>query len=335
MKTETVFKSPFKDSPSLAFFSGKKILITGANAYLGPKLAEILSGEECTLVLHGHSKPQLSFPNSRAKIILKGGDLSKPDAWETLIAGVDIVFHLAAHESKEFEPELDLEVNAFSTLRLLELCRRQNLRSKIVFASSANLVGLAKRMPVDETFQDDPQTIYAVHKLTSERYFSYYARQYGILSAVLRLSNVYGPALSLPSARRVAFNRMIEAAAEKGQMKLLKNRHCIRDYLFIDDAVSAFIAAASSDKTDGGRYYIVGNDKGYSLEEFAKLIVLKVREKSGKEVTVSFDDITELATAEFRNFVADSSRFRDLTGWHSKVSLEKGIENTLDFFLKA
>ena len=185
MKAEIADTLFFKDASSLALFSGKKILITGANAYLGPKLAEILSGEECALVLHGHSKPQLSFPNSRAKIILTGGDLSKPDAWEALMTGVDIIFHLAAHESKEFEPELDLEVNAFSTLRLLELCRRQNLRPKIVFASSANLVGLAKRMPVDETFQDDPQTIYAVHKLTSERYFSYYARQYAIPSAVL------------------------------------------------------------------------------------------------------------------------------------------------------
>lgn len=334
MKTEAVFKSVIKDASALAFFSGKKILITGANAYLGPKLAEILSNEDCALVLHGHSKPQLNFPNGRAKISFKAGDLSKPDAWEKLIDGIDIIFHLAAHESREFEPALDLEVNAFSTLRLLELCRRKNLRPKIVFASSANLVGLAKRMPVDETFQDDPQTIYAVHKLTSERYFSYYARQYGILSAVLRLSNVYGPGLNISSARRVAFNRMIETAAEKGQMTLLKNRHCIRDYLFIDDAVSAFIAAAS-DKVNDGRYYLVGNDKGYSLEEFAKLVVLKVYEKSGKKVAISFDDITELATAEFRNFVADSSRFRDLTGWRSKISLEKGIEKTLEFFLKA
>ena len=334
MKTEVIFKSSVKDTSTLAFFSGKKILITGANAYLGPKLAEILSNEDCALVLHGHSKPQLSFPNGRAKIILKGGDLSKPDAWETLIEGIDIIFHLAAHESKEFEPELDLEVNAFSTLRLLELCRRRGLRPKIVFASSANLVGLAKRMPVDETFQDDPRTIYAVHKLTSERYFAYYARQYGILSTVLRLSNVYGPSLNLPSARRVAFNRMIEAAADKGQLKLLKNRHCIRDYLFIDDAISAFIAAAAIDKADEGRYYLVGNDKGYSLEEFAKLVVLKVYEKSGAKVTISLDDITELAPAEFRNFVADSSRFRDVTGWRSKVSLEKGIGKTLEFFLK-
>src|SRR3989344_2370823 len=96
---------------SLDFYAGKTILITGANAYIGPKLAEVLSGVDCKLLLHGHSQPKLDLGSAKAKISFKSGDISASGAWEELLPGVDLVFHLAAHETKDFEPAEDLAVN--------------------------------------------------------------------------------------------------------------------------------------------------------------------------------------------------------------------------------
>ncbi|MCL5436152.1 MAG: NAD(P)-dependent oxidoreductase, partial [Patescibacteria group bacterium] len=221
-----------------------------------------------------------------------------------------------------------------SVLELLETCRAKQFSPKIVFASSANLVGLTDRLPVDETFADRPLTIYAIHKLTAERYLKYYAENYDIKSVILRLSNVYGPSVDLESFRRVAFNRMIAAAFGTGKLMLFRNRHCVRDYLYIDDAIAAFLAGGSSKKTGDGNFYVIGNEKGYNFGEFAKLIAEKVSAQTGRQVEIASDEITELVPAEFRNFVADSARFKKLTGWKTEISLGQGIEKTLSYLAK-
>lgn len=314
------------------FYTGKKILITGANAYLGPALALVLSGVDCRLILHGHSEPKFNFAGSQAKIEVQQGDLSPKSAWANLLHGTDIIFHLAAHEARNFEPEADLTVNAVSVLNLLETCRAKSLQPKIVFVSSANLVGLTERLPVDETFPDRPLTIYAIHKLTAEHYFRYYAQNFGIPSVTLRLSNVYGPSVSQEATARVAFNRMMAGAIKESKLKLFKNRHCVRDYLFINDAIAALLAAGADKKIFDGGYYLIGSEKGYDFQEFARLIANGVKKQFEKIVELESDDTVELLAAEFRNFVADSSRFKKLTGWKARVSLEEGIEKTIEYF---
>jgi nucleoside-diphosphate-sugar epimerase len=317
----------------LNFYSGKKILITGANAYLGPKLAHQLSAVDCHLILHGHKNSNFVFPGSRARIESITGDLSLEQAWEDLLSGVDIIFHLAAHESRNFEPKLDWAVNAGTVLNLLETCRAHQSVLKIIFASSANLVGITDHLPVDESFADRPLTIYAIHKLTAERYFKYYADHYGIKSVTLRLANVYGPSIDLASFRRVAFNRMIESALSLGNITLFGNRHCVRDYLYIDDAISAFLTAGAGQNMSDGSFYVVGSGQGYNFSECARLIAETIKLRTGQKPQIANDDLVELVPAEFRNFVADSSRFKRLTGWEAKVSLARGIENTLAYLI--
>lgn len=322
------------DSQILNFYSGKRILITGANAYLGPRLAAGLAILDCRLVLHGHSEVKHGFSNHAAVIERHSGNLAESSAWEKLAEGADIIFHFAAHEKREFEPELDYAVNAATVLNLLQTCREKGYRPKIVFASSSNLVGLTERLPVDESFADRPLTIYAIHKQTAENYLRYFAESYGIPSITLRLANLYGPSVDSQATLRVAANRMVKAAAKEGHLTVFKNRHCVRDYLYIDDAIAAFLAAGADQKSKAGSYCVVGSGKGYNFEEFARVIGKVIEKRTGRKITLTPDDVTELVPAEFRNFVADSSRFRKLTGWKAEVSLEVGIERTLEYLYK-
>src|SRR5262249_4833517 len=156
---------------------------------------------------------------------------------------------LAAFEHKrgsEFAPAIDLAVNAGATLNLLECCRSRGLKPRIVFASSANIYGQPTRLPVDESFPDQPLTLFAIHKLTSEQYLRFYAREFGIPSVSLRLSNLYGcfHHTSREVVDRVVLNRIMGRALRGDSLELYRNRDKVRDYLHIEDVVSALLAAA-------------------------------------------------------------------------------------------
>src|SRR3989344_7073077 len=156
---------------NLEFYKSKKVFMAGATGFIGSMLTKRLIEADADIT----------------KV-----DLRWPEPWAD-IEKAEIIFHLAAHESGNFEPEKDLQVNALSVLYMLEACRRKNVSPKIIFASSSNLVGAPEEMPVDESFKDNPLTIFAVHKLMAEEYLKLYFRDFGIPSIALRLANVYGP----------------------------------------------------------------------------------------------------------------------------------------------
>ena len=161
---------------------------------------------------------------------------------------MDYVFHLAAKEyfyRSEYDPEQDLQFNALPILRLLEVCRVQTYRPKIVFASSANLFGLVDTLPVNEDNRDNPLTMWAVHKLTAENYLRLYAQQFGIQSITLRLANVYGPTARWSVMDRVVINKVIAKALDGEALVTYANQSCVRDYVFLDDVVSAFMLAGT------------------------------------------------------------------------------------------
>lgn len=322
----------------LDFYKGKKILITGFTGYLGSVLTKILSETDCELVLSSPLKTgRASMPSiSRAKIREVEGNVSFPELWSEIIPGIDVVFHLAAFEHRrgsEFNPDLDLAVNTAAVLYLLETCRKGNFSPKIIFASSSNLFGLAKTMPVNEDFPDDPLTLYAVHKLAAEKYLQYYFREYAIPSVILRLGNVYGPSTSRDLSQRATLNKIINRGITDGRLTLFKNQNCLRDYIFVDDVVGAFLAAGSCPAAKDGRYYVVGSEEGQSIAQTVNLIADRIAAKTKKWPVIDEDATATIQAVEWRNFIADSRRFKELSGWSPTVALSEGIDRTVDYFL--
>ena len=322
---------------SLGAYHERTVLITGGRGYIGSALAQSLADVNCKLILLDES-PRLRWsPESRNAIVsVLRGDVSLYETWEAVLPGVDYVFHLAAREyfyRSEYKPVQDLQFNALPILHLLEVCRTRNYRPKIVFASSANLFGLVDTLPVNEDNRDEPLTMWAVHKLTAEHYLRLYARQFGINSCTLRLANVYGPTVRWSVNNRVVINRVISKALDGEALVTYANHCCVRDYVFLDDVILAFVLAGARCRSNQNSVYVIGSGEGKSIADVWQMIADCVREHIGKIVPIRFDNSVKVEPLELRNFMADSSRFYEAAGWQSKTDLMQGIELSIRAFL--
>jgi UDP-glucose 4-epimerase len=315
-------------------YGGSTVLITGGRGYLGAALTQRLASVDCELVLLDRSPGnawQPAGPSGPVRFIQ--ADVGQRKTWNQALPNTDYVFHLAAFEhthGADHDAMRDLEANAISVLHLVETCREQSLSPKIVLASSANIFGCVDSIPVNEDTPDDPRTLFAIHKRTAEHYLRLHTMAGGDRSVSLRLANVYGPTARADRVPRVVINRLIMQALAGESLSLYANRDCVRDYVFIDDVVSAFLLAGSSEMVSDGQYFVIGSEQGHTIADAVRLVCTRAARRTGRESPIRSDSTVTIGPAERRNFVADASRFRDATGWSPTTALEQGVEKTIE-----
>lgn len=317
-----------------AAFQGKRVLITGASGFIGNALASSLSRVECEIVRSSRNAEKLLPLPGSAKIVDREVDYADTGIWPRLTDGVDIVFFLGAQTSANDaneEPDRDFRENVLPLLNLLQHCRESGRRPAIVFASTATVVGMTENLPVTEGIFENPVTVYDIHKLCCEKYLSYYAGNGFVKSCSLRLANVYGPGTSASSADRGILNMMIRRAIQKESLSIYGEGLQVRDYTYISDVVDALQAAAANIEQTNGRYFNIGNGRGYNFIEAFDTIADCVTSMLGHDVCIEHvaapDD---LALIERRNYVADSRRFTEATGWTAQIKLREGIRQTIE-----
>jgi len=324
-------------SPILDDYHGRTILITGGRGYIGSALAQSFNDVNCEVILLDQSPSDVWRPDSgKAEIRMLHGDVSKRETWDAALPGVDTVFHLAAREyfyRSNYDPAFDLMSNAMPILHLLEVCRKCDYRPKVVFASSANLFGLVDNLPVNEDYRDDPLTIWATHKLTSERYLRLYAQQFGINSITLRLANVYGPTARWSVMNRVVIHKVIAQALKGESLVTYSNQDCVRDFIFLEDVVQAFLLAGVYCGSTNHPIFVIGGGEGKTIADVWQLIAQSVGSQTGKSVPMQYDESVEIEPVELRHFVADTTRFQDSTGWKPETGLIQGIDYTVRAYL--
>lgn len=224
-------------------------------------------------------------------------------------------------------PFLDLKVNGFGVLNILEAARAYNPEVKIVFPGSRLQFGKVEKLPVAEDHPMRPTSLYGIHKLLGENYHLSYHHFYGLNTCVLRFSNPYGPHLRMKKQEYNIFNYFIELALQKGVLKVYGDGSQIRDYIFIEDVVNAFLAGGIN-KAANGEVFNVGSGVGTAFIEAAKTIVKVVGK--GRIEQISWPK--QAQNLETGDYIADITKIKKVLGWEPKYSLTNGIKETVSWF---
>lgn len=317
--------------------SGKKILITGGCGFLGSNLAKRLTefGANITLFI----KPGQDRRNVREieplLNIIEGDLLNKKDVLKT-IKDIDYLFHFAWQtdlKKSMAQPLEDIKNDLGGILNLLEICKKENPKIKIIFASSTTVIGLPKKISSNEEEQENPLSIYEANKLVSEKYLQIYHKMHGIKTCVLRISNVFGEMQKIDNPNRGVLNFMIGRALRGEILTVYGKGDFIRDYCYIQNYIDAFILAALSEDTNG-QIYVLGSGDGRTFNEVVEKIKSVVESEKGIKVDIKHIPFPEEENKiNKRNFIADFSKFKKATGWTPKISFDEGLRRTVEFYL--
>ncbi len=314
-----------------------KIIVTGGAGYLAWNLVSLFKKVSCSI--YRLDRSGADFPPFEGLPVVSDiiGDMTAPGIWEDYIKNTDLIFHFAAQTSihqSAVEPLLDLHVNVVPILHLINSARRHGKAPFVLFSGTVTETGLTDALPVDESFPDHPVTIYDIHKLTAEKYLEYFSLE-GIISAtVLRLANVYGPGPRSSSADRGVLNGMIRKALNGEHLTIYGEGEYIRDYIYVEDVAKAFIAAAINKDRVNGKHFVIGSGRGTEFRTAVHLVAQRVEKKTGIKASVlHIDPPKPLLPIDTRNFIANTARFQEATGWKPLVSLAEGIDKTIDSFL--
>ena len=301
-----------------------RILITGATGLIGSALVEKLRGEH-----------ELVCQSQRAHDVVDGvrwieHDLSE-DSWERLAPpDLDVVYHLAGQTSTyaaRNDPLTDLNVNVTGFVRLLEYLRAQRSPPFVVFTGTVTEVGLTERLPITEDMPDRPVTFYDISKLTAELYLRQYVREGWVKGCTLRLANVYGGSRPGQQRDRGILDRVLAKAMAGERVIVYGDGMNLRDYIYIDDVVSALILAPKHAATTNGRSFNIGTGRGIALKDaFAKVAALAGPRASGTPVFEHVACPSDLSDIDRRNAIIDSSAFTAATGWRPQFDFETGLD---------
>lgn len=328
----------------MPFWTDKRVLITGGAGYLAYSLLRLLKNKAASITLLDRPGADFFPVEGTATIQTVQADLrASPstelmagNVWKPHLLNVDIIFHLAAQTSAakaDADPDADLAINVTPITALIETCRQLKAAPAVLFAGTVTECGLTDAIPVNETAPDHPATQYDRHKLMSEKALELADREGVIRSVTLRMPNLYGPGPRSSSADRGVLNRMIRRALDGEALTVYGAGEYIRDYLFVEDAARAFLAAAENMESVHGRHFVIGTGIGTTIKGAFEGVAERVAARGHARVEVNrVAPPAPLPAIETRNFVADARQFQQTTGWRPTIGLQTGIDRTIEFY---
>ena len=300
-----------------------RYLITGVAGFLGSALANSLAANGHNVI--GIDDLSTGDPNKlNSGVIFNRGDVNdRPKLW-TLLQEVDCVYHLAARvivpESILYPREYN-QVNVGGTVTLMEAMRDVGVR-RVVFISSGTVYGNQPVQPVSENSIPNPRSPYAVSKLAAEFYVKSIGSLWGIETVSLRVFNAYGPGQHHPPVHTPVIPAFLRQAWENGTIVIHGDGNQTRDYVYLDDVVSAMVAASTAPEVNQLTIN-VGSGSEISIRDLAKEVV----EVTGGKPEIVYNPRNE---GGLSRLCADLTLAREKLGYEPKVSLTEGLRLTFD-----
>ena len=311
----------------------KKILVTGADGFIGSHFVERLIDENCQIkaFVYYNSFNSRGWLDTFSKnkidsIEIFAGDIRDPNGVRTAVKDIDIVFHLAALIGIPFSyhsPDSYIDTNIKGTLNILQAARDLNVE-KIIVTSTSEVYGTAQYVPINENHPLQGQSPYSASKIGADKIAESFYRSFNVPVVIARPFNTYGPR---QSARAVIPTIITQLLNGKRAIHL-GSLHPTRDLNYVSDICNGFIALAQCDNAIG-REVNIGSGYEISIGDLAKLLI-EITES--KAEIVSEEKRKRPEESEVERLVCDSGLMKELTGWRPEISLKEGLVKTIEWF---
>jgi NAD dependent epimerase/dehydratase len=311
----------------------KKVLVTGADGFIGSHLVEQLIDEGCQVTafvyynsfnswgwLDTLSQEQLS------KIKVVSGDIRDPHGVKNALKDIEVVFHLAALIAIPYSyhsPDTYVDTNVKGTLNIVQAARELGIE-RVLVTSTSEVYGTAMYVPIDEKHPRQGQSPYSATKIGADSMADSFYRSFNVPITIVRPFNTYGPR---QSARAVIPTIITQLLNGKTEIKL-GSLHPTRDLLFVKDTAKGFIEIAKSDATIGHEVNIAMQEE-ITIGDLAQNIINQIN-PSAKIIT---DEVRlRPEKSEVERLFGSNQKIKELTNWKPDYTLENGIAETIQWF---
>ena len=312
---------------------GKKILVTGADGFIGSHLVEALLALGCDVraFVYYNSFSSWGWLDTLAPDVIRdldvfSGDIRDPNGVFEAMQGCDVVFHLAALIAIPFSyhsPDSYVDTNIKGTLNVLQAARRLGTE-RVLITSTSEVYGTAQYAPIDEKHPFQGQSPYSATKIGADRLAESFYRSFETPVVIVRPFNTYGPR---QSARAVIPTIITQLLLGQTTLKL-GDLTPTRDFNYVKDTVQGFIALAEADSAVGKEINIATGTE-FSVGDVAKILVSELNPDA--QIITDAQRIRPEASEVFR-LIGDNTLITTLTNWQPRFELAAGLRDTIAWF---
>ena len=313
----------------------KKVLVTGADGFIGSHLTE-------TLVERGYDVRAFTFYNSfntwgwldflpdeiKKEIEILPGDIRDPNGVRNAMTGIESVFHLAALIAIPFSyhsPDSYVDTNIKGTLNVLQAARGLGT-DKVLITSTSEVYGSAKYVPIDESHPFQGQSPYSATKIGADRLAESFYRSFSLPVSIVRPFNTYGPRQSARAVIPSIISQLLTGTKELRLGSLTPTR----DFNYVKDTVNGFIEIEKSDKTIGEEINIASQTE-ISIGELAAELIRQINPQAS---IICDQERMRPQKSEVNRLLGSNKKLKELTDWNQEYSLSFGLKKTIDWMEK-
>ena len=309
-----------------------KILVTGAEGFIGSHLTELLvkEGYDVRAMVQYNSFNNWGWIDTfdekiKNKLDIFLGDVRDPNGVRTAMEGVDAVFHLAALIAIPYSyhsPDMYVDTNIHGTLNILQAARDLNTK-RVLVTSTSEVYGTAKYVPIDENHPYQGQSPYSATKIGADRLTESFYRSFNLPVTIVRPFNTYGPR---QSARAVIPTIITQLLDGKTEIKL-GSLTPTRDFNYVKDTTRGFLEIYKSDKTIGEEINIA-TQKEISIGDLANELIRQINPDA---MIICDEQRVRPEKSEVNRLLGSNEKIKRLTDWKPKYTFEEGIAETIEF----